>query len=397
MDGHRRRPPGARRRRRPSAQADRARDRAAADARRRAGCRACRCPGKYVAAKLARGVPALAGEPIPLPVAVLTDDAARSVRRSRRGRRRRRGRTHPDRRSRTAVSTPGRCSRRRCRATRTPSAPARCIAAWRPISSGWSPSSPSVRSPTCCSERCSPAPRRPPTDASRRRSPTALDDWNHGYCPACGSWPAMAEVVDGHRVLRCSFCAAAWELTTYACVYCGEDGRAVRHGGAGRGAEGSPRRSVQQLQRLSENRGRLCAVASSRCSRSAISRRWISTWPRWSTATSGRRSRNSASDCVKLTTEVTEAREKPVGCAHGFASSPDVFVSVSRWLAQCAALPASASRCRPDSCSMSLCRLLPCASIVTIAGKSLTVRCHIASGVPNSSSETPSTRSIVRA
>ena len=34
----------------------------------------------------------------------------------------------------------------------------------------------------------------------------------------------MAEVVGGHRVLRCSFCAAAWELTTYACVYCGEAG-----------------------------------------------------------------------------------------------------------------------------------------------------------------------------
>ena len=29
-------------------------------------------PPKYLAAKLARGVPALAGEPIPLPVAVLT-------------------------------------------------------------------------------------------------------------------------------------------------------------------------------------------------------------------------------------------------------------------------------------------------------------------------------------
>ena len=53
-----------------------------------------------------------------------------------------------------------------------------------------------------------------------------------------------------------------------------------------------------------------------------------------------------------------------------------------------------ASRCAPDSCSMSLCRLLPCASIVTIAGKSFTVRCHIASGVPNSSSDTPSTFSI---
>ncbi len=53
---------------------------------------------------------------------------------------------------------------------------------------------------------------------------TALDRWNHGYCAACGSWPALAEVVSGHRVLHCSFCAFAWELTTYACVYCGEDG-----------------------------------------------------------------------------------------------------------------------------------------------------------------------------
>jgi formate dehydrogenase maturation protein FdhE len=26
--------------------------------------------------------------------------------------------------------------------------------------------------------------------------------------------------------LRCSFCAAAWELTTHACIYCGEGGEA---------------------------------------------------------------------------------------------------------------------------------------------------------------------------
>ena len=52
----------------------------------------------------------------------------------------------------------------------------------------------------------------------------ALDAWSHGYCPACGSWPAVAEVVGGHRTLRCSFCATAWELATYACIYCGESG-----------------------------------------------------------------------------------------------------------------------------------------------------------------------------
>jgi FdhE protein len=49
-------------------------------------------------------------------------------------------------------------------------------------------------------------------------------DWNHGFCPVCGSWPALAEFVDGHRTLRCSFCAAAWEMTDYCCTYCGETG-----------------------------------------------------------------------------------------------------------------------------------------------------------------------------
>ena len=55
----------------------------------------------------------------------------------------------------------------------------------------------------------------------------ALGAWNQGYCPACGSWPALAEVVDGHRLLRCAFCAATWERTIYACVYCDEAGEAV--------------------------------------------------------------------------------------------------------------------------------------------------------------------------
>src|SRR6185436_6493264 len=28
-------------------------------------------------------------------------------------------------------------------------------------------------------------------------------EWNHGFCACCGSWPALMEVVDGHRILRC--------------------------------------------------------------------------------------------------------------------------------------------------------------------------------------------------
>ena len=30
--------------------------------------------------------------------------------------------------------------------------------------------------------------------------------------------------MSGHRTLRCSFCSNAWELTTYACIYCEEQG-----------------------------------------------------------------------------------------------------------------------------------------------------------------------------
>lgn len=52
----------------------------------------------------------------------------------------------------------------------------------------------------------------------------ALVSWDRGYCPACGSWPALAEYVNGQRSLRCSFCAAAWEMLSYRCVYCGEEG-----------------------------------------------------------------------------------------------------------------------------------------------------------------------------
>ena len=50
----------------------------------------------------------------------------------------------------------------------------------------------------------------------------ALAAWDRGYCPACGSWPALAEVCQGDRALRCSFCGATWQLRTYRCTYCSE-------------------------------------------------------------------------------------------------------------------------------------------------------------------------------
>lgn len=50
----------------------------------------------------------------------------------------------------------------------------------------------------------------------------ALHHWPSGYCPACGSWPALAERLPDRDVLRCSFCALAWTLAPGTCVYCGE-------------------------------------------------------------------------------------------------------------------------------------------------------------------------------
>jgi hypothetical protein len=44
--------------------------------------------------------------------------------------------------------------------------------------------------------------------------------WDHGYCPFCGSWPAFIESCGGSRVLRCSFCAVGWSLSSERCIYC---------------------------------------------------------------------------------------------------------------------------------------------------------------------------------
>lgn len=53
---------------------------------------------------------------------------------------------------------------------------------------------------------------------------TALDNWSQGYCPLCGTWPTFAEGLATRRLLRCAFCAAAWERATAGCGYCGATG-----------------------------------------------------------------------------------------------------------------------------------------------------------------------------
>jgi formate dehydrogenase formation protein len=59
---------------------------------------------------------------------------------------------------------------------------------------------------------------------SRQDLAEPLKQWDRGYCPCCGSWPVFIEALNGSRLLRCSFCAASWELTSLRCAYCANAG-----------------------------------------------------------------------------------------------------------------------------------------------------------------------------
>jgi FdhE protein len=50
-------------------------------------------------------------------------------------------------------------------------------------------------------------------------------DWEHGYCPICGGWPALAESrgAEGTRYLRCAACGSGWRTESLRCHVCGED------------------------------------------------------------------------------------------------------------------------------------------------------------------------------
>ena len=170
-------------------------------------------PPKYLAAKLARGVPVLSGEPIPVPAATLTPvllnlceelaaggagDAAKHVHEIIAD-----GRLDPG-----SLLT---ASLNRDQESIRTGAVHRGLApdlVWLVAELAISPFVHALQLALFANDAL--------TDALR--------GWNHGYCPACGSWPALAEVVAGHRTLRCSFCATAWELNTYACIYCSESG-----------------------------------------------------------------------------------------------------------------------------------------------------------------------------
>ena len=49
--------------------------------------------------------------------------------------------------------------------------------------------------------------------------------WTEGYCPLCGSWPALIEVrgIERARYLRCGRCGGQWHAHPLRCVFCGID------------------------------------------------------------------------------------------------------------------------------------------------------------------------------
>ena len=61
--------------------------------------------------------------------------------------------------------------------------------------------------------------------AARCTALTDVDKWDRGYCPICGAWPALAELVgaEKRRVLRCGRCGTWWSWLVLLCPYCGND------------------------------------------------------------------------------------------------------------------------------------------------------------------------------
>jgi FdhE protein len=172
-------------------------------------------PPKYLAAKLARGVPAFAGEPIPVPVPVLMPTLLQLCDALAAG-----GAGAAAEHIKTALATKAMDAGSLLTASlHRDQAALRTGAVHRGLSPDllWLVAELAVSPFVHALQRLILGGATGELDA-------ALDRWNRGHCPACGSWPAVAEVVAGHRVMRCSFCAAGWELTTYACIYCDESG-----------------------------------------------------------------------------------------------------------------------------------------------------------------------------
>jgi FdhE protein len=179
-------------------------------------------PARYVAAKLAKGVPAFAAEPIPMPTAVLKPtllELCRELARGGAGDSAEHIRTAIDAGTLEAGSLLTASLNRDQKAIKVGGAH-RGLAAdllWLVAELAVSPFAHALQQMLLF-----PMGQVGPDAALQ----TALDGWRQGYCPLCGSWPALVESLNGARVLRCSFCALAWSLDDRACLYCGESGEA---------------------------------------------------------------------------------------------------------------------------------------------------------------------------
>jgi FdhE protein len=58
---------------------------------------------------------------------------------------------------------------------------------------------------------------------NRRWMSPLTESFSEGYCPICGSWPALAEVrgIQRNRYLRCARCGSEWLSHILHCAYCG--------------------------------------------------------------------------------------------------------------------------------------------------------------------------------
>ena len=171
-------------------------------------------PPRYLAAKLAHGVPAIAREPIPIPVAALQPALSRLCHELARGGA---GEAADHLRSALAEGLIDAASLLTASLSRNQQAIRACA-----LHQGLSPDLLWLVAELAVSPYANLLQRTLLGSGSDPGLSAALNAWSHGYCPGCGSWPALAEVMSGRRLLRCSFCALAWELTAGGCVHCGE-------------------------------------------------------------------------------------------------------------------------------------------------------------------------------
>ena len=173
-------------------------------------------PARYLAAKLARGVPALSGEPVPLPVPTMTPtliDLCAALAGGGAGQ----AAEHIREVLATGQIEPGsllKASLDRDQDSIRTGGVHRGLSPdllWLVSELAVSPFAHLLQQQVFCT-------------VGDEALTMALAAWNRGYCPACGSWPALAEVVGGQRTLRCSFCSSAWEMNTFACIYCEASG-----------------------------------------------------------------------------------------------------------------------------------------------------------------------------